>query len=80
MSAVGEASIKRCATCGASKPLDEFYDKQGGAQGKSSVCSACDAASSRPRAAARMRALSRLADAHRAEYERYYAEEKAGAT
>jgi hypothetical protein len=71
---------KRCPRCETTKPLDEFPRHRGRGDGHGSRCKRCASADTALYAAARGRALIRLSQAHKAEYDALYTEEKAKLT
>jgi recombinational DNA repair protein (RecF pathway) len=62
---------RRCSRCQASKPPGDFY------RNPASVCKACHNAATRLAGEVRRAALARLVQAHRAEYRRLLAAERA---
>ena len=62
---------RRCSRCQATKPPGEFY------RNPASVCKACHNAATRQSGEIRRAALARLVQAHRAEYRRLLAAERA---
>jgi hypothetical protein len=62
---------RRCSRCQATKPPGEFY------RNPASVCKACHNAATRLAGEVRRAALARLVQAHRAEYRRLLAAERA---
>lgn len=68
------AGTRRCAGCEQTKPLAEFSRDRGNPTGYGYRCLACNRTS--PTVYAQQAARRRLIAAHKAEYDRYYAEEK----
>jgi recombinational DNA repair protein (RecF pathway) len=62
---------RRCSRCQATKPPGDFY------RNPASICKACHNAASRLAGEVRRAALARLVQAHRAEYRRLLAAERA---
>jgi recombinational DNA repair protein (RecF pathway) len=65
---------RRCSRCQTSKPPGEFY------RNPASICKACHNAATRLAGEVRRAALARLVQAHRAEYRRLLAAERARRT
>lgn len=69
--------MKRCTKCKAVKPVSDFVRRLRSPSGVGSWCKACHTATYKVSSTAANMARCRLVAAHKAEYDRYYAEEKA---
>lgn len=73
---------KTCTRCGETKPVAEFHRNRTRRDGLQSRCKVCQRAAvssdeNTARSRARGRAIQRLIEAHRSEYERLYRQELA---